>query len=93
MDGPPGVVRFYAELSQPIIDPLVHFGRLTSGEGFHLHHVALLPQNRSSNYLARCVANPLQAAAELARYRDAARRLVRTPWARHRIRLLANALL
>jgi hypothetical protein len=25
-------------------------------------------------YLARCVANPLQAAAELARYRDAAQR-------------------
>jgi hypothetical protein len=44
-------------------------------------------------YLARCVANPLQAAAELARYRDAARRLVRTPWARHRIRLLPDALL
>jgi hypothetical protein len=36
------VVRFYAESSQPIIDPLVHFGRLASGEGFHLHHVALL---------------------------------------------------
>jgi hypothetical protein len=44
-------------------------------------------------YLARCVANPLQAAAELARYRDAAQRLVRSPWARHRIRLLADALL
>jgi hypothetical protein len=29
-------------LSQPIIDPFVHFGRLASGEGFHLHHVALL---------------------------------------------------
>jgi hypothetical protein len=31
-------------LSQPIIDPFVHFGRLASGEGFHLHHVALLPR-------------------------------------------------
>jgi hypothetical protein len=29
-------------LSQPIIDPFVHFGRLASGEGFHLHHIALL---------------------------------------------------
>jgi hypothetical protein len=44
-------------------------------------------------YLARCVANPLQAAAELARYRDAARRLVRSPWAHQRIHLLADALL
>ena len=44
-------------------------------------------------YLAHCVANPLQAAAELARYRDAAQRLVRSPWAHHRIHLLADALL
>ena len=44
-------------------------------------------------YLARCVANPLRVAAELARYRDAAQRLVRSAWAQHRIRLLANALL
>ena len=44
-------------------------------------------------YLARCVANPLQAAAELARYRDAAQRLVRSPWAHHPIHLLADALL
>ena len=40
-DGGVSVVRFYAGLSQPIIDPFVHFGRLASGEGFHLHHVAL----------------------------------------------------
>jgi hypothetical protein len=32
-------------------------------------------------YLARCVANPLRVAAELARYRDAAQRLVRSAWA------------
>jgi hypothetical protein len=44
-------------------------------------------------YLARSVANPLQAAAELVRYRDAAQRLVRSPWAQRRIRLLADALL
>jgi hypothetical protein len=44
-------------------------------------------------YLARSVANPLQAAAELVRYRDAAQRLVRSPWAQQRIRLLADALL
>jgi hypothetical protein len=44
-------------------------------------------------YLARCVANPLQAAAALARFRDAAQRLVRSAWARQRIRLLAAALL
>ena len=43
--------------------------------------------------LARCVANPLRVAAELARYRDDAQRLVRSAWAQHRIRLLANALL
>jgi len=52
-DGGVSVVRSYAELSQPIIDSFVHFGRLASGEGFHLHHVALLriaryyPLNRS----------------------------------------------
>ena len=44
-------------------------------------------------YLARCVANPLQAAAELARYRDAAQRLVRSPWAQRRIVAIADALL
>jgi hypothetical protein len=38
------VVWFYAEFSQPIIDLFVHSGRLASGEGFHLHHVALLPR-------------------------------------------------
>jgi hypothetical protein len=44
-------------------------------------------------YLARCVSNPLHAAAELARYRDAAQRLVRPAWARQRIAVLADALL
>jgi hypothetical protein len=44
-------------------------------------------------YLARCVANPLQAAAELVRYRDAAQRLVRSPWAQRRIVAIADALL
>ncbi len=43
-------------------------------------------------YLARQL-NPLQVGAELVRYRDAAQRLVRSPWARQRIRLLADALL
>jgi hypothetical protein len=43
-------------------------------------------------YLARQL-NPLQIGAELTRYRDAAQRLVRSAWARHRIRLLADALL
>jgi len=41
-DGGVSVVRSYVELSQPIIDPFVHFSRLASGEGFHLHHVAPL---------------------------------------------------
>jgi hypothetical protein len=45
------------------------------------------------DYLARHVPNPLQAAAELVRFRDAAQRLVRSPWAQARIRLLADALL
>jgi hypothetical protein len=44
------------------------------------------------DYLARQF-SPLQIGAELTRYRDAAQRLVRSPWARHRIRLLADALL
>jgi hypothetical protein len=44
------------------------------------------------DYLARQL-NPLQIGAELTRYRDAAQRLVRSPWARQRIRLLADALL
>jgi hypothetical protein len=44
-------------------------------------------------YLARRVSNLSQAATELARYCDAAQRLVRSPWAHHRIHLLADALL
>jgi hypothetical protein len=36
-------------------------------------------------YLARRIPNPLQAAAELARYGDAAQRLVRSAWAQRRI--------
>jgi len=44
-------------------------------------------------YLARSVPNPLRAAAELARCRDAAQRLVRSQWAQRRIRVLADALL
>ncbi len=44
------------------------------------------------DYLAREFA-PLRAAAEIARYRDAAQRLVRSPWAQDRIRLIADALL
>ena len=43
-------------------------------------------------YLARQL-NPLQVGAELVRYRDAAQRLVRSPWAQQRIRVLADALL
>jgi hypothetical protein len=43
-------------------------------------------------YLARQF-GPLQVAAEIARLRDAAQRLVRTAWAEERIRLLADALL
>jgi hypothetical protein len=43
-------------------------------------------------YLARQF-NPLQVGAELVRYRDAAQRLVRSPWAQHRIGVLADALL
>jgi hypothetical protein len=45
------------------------------------------------DYLARRVVNPLQAAAELARHRVAAQRLVRSTWAQHRIVGLADALL
>ena len=44
-------------------------------------------------YLALRIANPLHAAAELACYRDAAQRLVRSAWAQHLICLLADALL
>ncbi len=44
-------------------------------------------------YLARRIDNSLHAAAELARYRDAARRLVRSLWGKRRICLLADALL
>jgi hypothetical protein len=43
-DGGVSVVWFYAEFSQPIIDLFVHFGRLASSEGSHLHHVAFLPR-------------------------------------------------
>jgi hypothetical protein len=43
-DGGVSVVWFYVEFSQPIIDLFVHFGRLASSEGSHLHHVALLPR-------------------------------------------------
>jgi hypothetical protein len=43
-------------------------------------------------YLARSIANPLQAAAD-SRYRDAAQRLVRSSWAQRRIVMLAAALL
>ncbi len=48
---------------------------------------------RARKYLARQITNPLLAAAELARFRNAAQRLVRSPWAQRRIRLLADALL
>ena len=45
-------------------------------------------------YLARAIANPLQAAIEFARCRAAAERnFVRSAWAQQRIRLLADALL
>jgi hypothetical protein len=44
-------------------------------------------------YLARSISNPLRAAAELARCRAAAERLVRSAWAQQRIHLLADALL
>ena len=43
-------------------------------------------------YLARRIANPLHAAAELARFRAAAQRLIRSGWARQRIDVLADAL-
>jgi hypothetical protein len=43
-------------------------------------------------FLARQL-NPLQVGGELVRYRDAAQRLVRSPWAQQPIRLLADALL
>jgi hypothetical protein len=44
------------------------------------------------DYLARHC-SPLHIGFELAGYRDAAQRLVRSPWAQRRIRLLAAALL
>jgi hypothetical protein len=44
------------------------------------------------HYLARRF-DPLQIGAEIARLRDAAHRLVRTPWAQQRIPLIAEALL
>ena len=37
--------------------------------------------------------NPLQIGAEFSRYHDAAQRLVRSPWAHHRIVAIADALL
>ncbi len=43
-------------------------------------------------YLAQQL-EPLRAAAELVRYRDAAQRLVRSPWAQARIGQIANGLL
>jgi hypothetical protein len=43
-------------------------------------------------YLSRHL-DPLRAAAELARYRDAAARLVKSQWAQQRIAKLAEALL
>jgi hypothetical protein len=44
------------------------------------------------HYLARRF-DPLQIGVEIARLRDASHRLVRTPWAQQRIRLVAAALL
>jgi hypothetical protein len=44
-------------------------------------------------HLSRAISNSLQAAAELARCRDAAQRLVRSAWATRHIRLLAGALM
>ncbi len=52
-----------------------------------------LDYETARRYLARSIVNPLQAAAELARYRDAAARLVRSPWGRQRITVIADALL
>jgi hypothetical protein len=47
---------------------------------------------RARAYLARQL-DPLQVGTALARFRDAAQRLIRSPWAQQRIRLLADALL
>jgi hypothetical protein len=44
-----------------------------------------LDYEMARKYLARQISNPLQVAAELVRYRDAAHRLVRTAWARRRM--------
>jgi hypothetical protein len=44
-------------------------------------------------HLSRAIADPLRAAAELARCRDSAQRLVSSAWAQQRIRVLADALL
>ena len=44
-------------------------------------------------HLAHAIANPFRAAAELARCRAAAQRLVRSQWAQQRIAKLAEALL
>jgi hypothetical protein len=44
-------------------------------------------------HITRSVSNPLQVGVELARHRDAAARLVRSEFARDRIRVLAAALL
>jgi hypothetical protein len=46
----------------------------------------------AKHYLPRRF-RPLQLAAEIARLRDAAQRLVRTAWAEQRIGLIADALL
>jgi hypothetical protein len=48
---------------------------------------------KAREYLARSIPNPLRAAAELARARESAQRLVRSQWAQARIAKLAEALL
>ncbi len=45
-------------------------------EGDRIHY------EMARRYLARMIDNPLRAAAELVRFRDAAQRLVRSPWGR-----------
>jgi hypothetical protein len=49
--------------------------------------------NMARECVARSIANPLQAAIELARCKVAAERLVHSAWAQQRIRVLADALL
>jgi hypothetical protein len=53
---------------------------------------ARFDDQKARDYLARQL-EPLQAAAELARCRDSAQRLVRSPWAQQRIAVVADALL